>query len=92
MKQIEFDAALLEQIRALPKPQRLEIGNAITATQQVFGSPHQHSGVGLRKLKTNHYEIRLGLGRRLIFEDKARSLYFKFLGNHDEVRRFLKAL
>jgi len=92
VKQVEFDAQLLEQIRSLPKPQRLEIGNVISAAQRVFGSPHQHGGIGLRKLKSKHYEIRLGLGQRLIFEEKSRALYFKFLGNHNEVRRFLKGL
>ena len=92
MKAVEIDRRLLEQLRALPTGQRHEVGVAIAGVQKVFGKPHQHTGSGLRKLRRGHYEMRLSLGQRLVFEDTGRALYFKMLGNHDEVRRFLKGL
>lgn len=92
MKAVEFDRSLLEQLRSLPKGQRHEVGNVIAGVQEAFGKPHQHVGLGLRKLQHGHYEVRLGLGQRLVFEDKGDALHFKLLGSHDEVRRFLKGL
>ncbi len=90
MKAVEFDRSLLEQLRALPKERRQEVGEAIAGVQEAFGRPHRHDGLGLRKLLRGHYEVRLGLGQRLVFEDRGNALHFKMFGNHDEVRRFLK--
>jgi hypothetical protein len=92
LKIIEFDRDLLDRLRALPKEQRREVGEAIAGMQEVFGKPHRHAGSGVRKLREGYYEVRLGLGQRLIFEDRGHALHFKLLGNHDEVRRFLKRL
>jgi hypothetical protein len=48
--------------------------------------------LGMRKLRHGHYEVRLGLGQRLVFEDRGDTLHFKLFGGHDAVRRFLKGL
>lgn len=92
MKNIEFDRGLLDRLRALPKGRRREIGELIAAVQAAFGQPHQHMGTGLRKLRQRHYEIRLGLDQRLVFEDRGDALHFKLLGSHDDVNRFLRGL
>jgi len=92
LKNIEFDCRLLEQLRASPKERRREVGGVVSAVQEVFGYPHQHAGLGLRKLRRSHYEVRLGLGQRLVFEDRGEVLHFKLLSNHNEVQRFLKGL
>jgi mRNA-degrading endonuclease RelE of RelBE toxin-antitoxin system len=92
LKAIEFDRGLLKQLRALPKARRRDIGELIAAVQETFGHPHQHGGIGMRKLPRGHYEARLGLGQRLLFENRTDALYFKLLGSHDEVNRFLKGL
>ena len=92
MKEIEIDSALLSKIRSLSKERKREIGGLIRLTQEMFGTPHAHSGVGLRDLGKRHYEVRDGLGTRFIFENRKDVLYFKKMGNHDEIRRFLKGL
>jgi mRNA-degrading endonuclease RelE of RelBE toxin-antitoxin system len=92
LKAVEFDCALLKRLRSLPKEQRREVGEAIAGVQDAFGKPHRHAGLGVRKLARGYYEVRLGLGQRLVFEDRGDALHFKIFGNHDEVRRFLKGL
>ena len=92
MKTVEFDRGLLDQLRSLPKGQRHEVGEANAGVQETFGHPHQHAGLGMRKLRHGHYEVRLGLGQRLVFEDRGDTLHFKLFGGHDAVRRFLKGL
>ena len=57
-----------------------------------MGIPHLHRGIGLRKLRDDYFEIRVGLKARLVFENTPTGLFFEFLGNHDEVKRFLKSL
>lgn len=92
LKAVEFDRSLLDQLRLLPKERRRAVGEVIAGVQEAFGQPHRHGGSGVRKLLRGHYEVRLGLGQRLVFEDRGNVLHFKVLGTHDEVRRFLKGL
>jgi mRNA-degrading endonuclease YafQ of YafQ-DinJ toxin-antitoxin module len=79
-------------VRAYPKPVRVEIGQAIDRVQIALGHPHQHTGLGIRKLVKNYFEVRVGLDLRLVFKVESDSITFTFAGTHDEVRRFLKQL
>jgi len=56
-----------------------------------MGWPHLHKGAGLRKLRDEYYEARIGLKERLLFENTPEALVFEFIGNHDEIKRFLKS-
>jgi mRNA-degrading endonuclease RelE of RelBE toxin-antitoxin system len=89
---IEIDPALLQQLRALDKDQRRTIGELLEKVRLSFGQPHLHSGTGLRSLKSGVYECRLNIRQRLVFTVEPSSLFFHFMGNHDEVIRFLKSL
>ena len=91
MKDVRIDNGLLAAIRKLTTADRREIGGAIAAAQEVFGAPHAHTGAGLRKLRGRWYEVRAGLGRRLIFRERDDCLSFEFMGNHDDVQRFLRS-
>ena len=88
---IEIDPDLIAQLRLLSKPDRRRLGKAIEAVRANWGYPHLHGGVGIRRLAPNPYESHAGLQQRLIFQDIHGSLYFHFLGNHDEVQKFLRA-
>ena len=78
--------------RAHPKAVWVEIGQAIDRLQAALGQPHQHAGLGLRKLVKNYFEMRVGLELRLLFKVESKSVTFVFAGTHDEVRRYLKQL
>lgn len=69
-----------------------------------FGNVHAHQSLGLRDLGHGFYECRRGLKLRLLFElisafpqgpsveqaVPSKLLYFHTLGDHDDVRKFLK--
>lgn len=61
----------------------LELGNA-------FGKPHGHSGLGIRKLRADLLECRIGLGLRLLFRVSPDSLILRFIGSHGEVQKYLR--
>ena len=50
------------------------------------------AGVGLKRLRGNLWELRAGLGDRIIFSLDGQLATFIMAGTHDEVRRFLKRL
>jgi hypothetical protein len=88
---IELDPDLLAQLRDLSREERRVIGEAITEISCAMGRPHRHAGIGLRKLRGAFSEGRAGLKLRLVFEIlNDGMLYFHLLGDHDEVRNFLK--
>ena len=87
---IELSPTLLEQLRALDKAQRREIGQRIEEARRSFGQPHIHHGAGIRDLGGKTYECRISLDQRLVFVVKEGCLYFHFLGNHNDVNRFLR--
>jgi mRNA-degrading endonuclease YafQ of YafQ-DinJ toxin-antitoxin module len=92
-----LDEDLRAELRSWPKPDRARVGSLIRRVQENFGNPHLHSGAGIRDLspkgsRLNVYECRIGKGLRLVFTLESRALlYFHTIGNHDELRRFLKS-
>jgi mRNA-degrading endonuclease RelE of RelBE toxin-antitoxin system len=92
LKEIELDDDFRLKVKALSKEDRSIIGSTISDIQEAFGNPHVHSGIGVRKLRPRLYEARTDLGQRLLFEDREECLFFFKLGNHDEIRKYLKNL
>ena len=90
MKAVAFEPSVLRQIRSLGRSERQLVGRAVQLAQEFFGQPHRHGGTGLRKLAGEFYEVRIGLGQRLVFENTPDALHFVVLGEHEAVRRFLK--
>jgi mRNA-degrading endonuclease RelE of RelBE toxin-antitoxin system len=91
LKRIVLPPEFRQLLRSLPKVQRKQIGQALTELERSFGQPHQHRGLGVRPLRNDYYELRLGLNQRLVFSNSEEGLVCELLGNHDEVKRFLKS-
>ncbi len=56
-----------------------------------FGNPHKHAGLGLRKLKGSVYEFRASRSLRVVFLWRDGTIWIEAIGNHEDVRRFLKS-
>ncbi len=78
-------------MRALPDGERVGAVLALLELGEAFGNPHVHSGIGIRKLRANIFECRAGLANRFGFQDVGDKLVVVFLGNHDELQRWLRA-
>jgi mRNA-degrading endonuclease YafQ of YafQ-DinJ toxin-antitoxin module len=87
---IELTPELKTAIRRLPKQQRKQIGEVITAVRDGFGTPHLHSGLGIRRLRDSLFECRVGLKLRLVFDAEPGVLSFSDLGTHDQIRQIIK--
>ena len=68
-----------------------EVNHRLSQLKESFGSPHTHGGLGVRHLKANAFEFRISRGLRVIFLLlKPRTLRLMMIGNHDEVRAWIK--
>jgi len=85
---------LSERIRKtagrLPPDVREKAAQAIAKVGRVFGDPHQHRGLGLRKLARRSYEIRVHLQWRVVFIHDGKVLVAFDVMNHDQVALWLR--
>jgi hypothetical protein len=88
-KLLSIDLAVLRRLQNLPKSERAECLLALCELPGSFGRPHEHSGLGIRKLGDKIFECRGSASLRFIFQDRPADLFVSFLGNHDEVKALL---
>ena len=85
---------LTERIRKtadkMPPDLREAIAKAIAEVGAAFGDPHQHRGLGLRKLARRSYEIRVQRQWRVVFIYDRETLTAYDIMNHDEVSLWLR--
>ena len=74
----------------LPADLRGKAAQAIAEVAAAFGDPHQHRGLGLRKLAKRSYEIRVHLKWRVVFLYDGQELIAYDVMNHDEVALWLR--
>ena len=90
---ISFLDRFRRQCRAASSQDRAAILKLILDLEIVLAKPQEHSGLGLRKIHPSGYwEARAGLSLRAVFWLGKDEVAFVFLGNHDEVKRFLSSL
>lgn len=80
-------------LTGLKKLSDAEVGRveaALLVIPDCFGRPHVHSGISIRRLRKNVFECRAGLKLRLLFREKAGALEFFLVGDHDEVKAWLR--
>jgi hypothetical protein len=90
--QIDLSQPFRAAVRRFPKARRRVIAHTIDAVRDGFGSPHLHSGLGVRRLRRNYFECRVSLQIRLVFRADRSLLLFLTTGDHDHVRKFLKTI
>ena len=80
-----FDRAVK---RLSPDTQELVISTA-KKLPLVFGRPHEHSGLSVRRIG-DFYEFRVGLLWRVVFIVSRGDAILVTVGNHDDVVRFIR--
>ena len=89
---IEVSSRFKREACSLSDNQLDQLDAALRLLPDAFGHPHLHSGLGVRRLKSNHFEFRVGRERRVVFTLEGSTAILRMVGNHDDVRRFLKKL
>lgn len=79
-----------KRLRALSEAERVGTVLALLELRRASGNPRVHSGLGIGKLQTNIFECRAGLTNRFGFQGTGDTLVVIFLGNHDDLRRWLR--
>ena len=76
--------------KALSQPQRAKVKKALEKVFDFIEKGQRPSGLGLKKLVKDYWEIRVDRSLRLIFQQGDELLTFILVGDHNQIRRFLK--
>jgi hypothetical protein len=75
--------------RLLSAPEQNAVNQAVGRLEPVFGRPHVHSSLGLRPFG-KYFEFRAGLNLRILFLPEGGDLFLCFVGNHNQIRAFVR--
>jgi mRNA-degrading endonuclease RelE of RelBE toxin-antitoxin system len=90
MIRIIIAARLRKTLDKQPEAVRLKSEKALVEVTKIFGDPHRHQGLGIRKLAKRSYEIRVHLQWRIVLIHDGDSLVAFDLMNHDEITAWLR--
>lgn len=88
----EFKPSFDRLLRKLPKDRQQRAQKAVNTLIDFFETGSRTKGLGLKQLRGNFWELRAGLKDRIIFQLELDKVSFLTIGNHDEIRRYLKQL
>ncbi len=66
------------------------VKEAVNKYVDFFEGGHRPKGLGLRRLSKYIWEIRVDLKMRVIFRLEGELVQWGLVGNHDDIKRFLK--
>ena len=90
---LHLSAQFLADLERLEPRERSRVLDALLALPAAFRHPHQHSGLGIRKIHPSGvWEGRAGLGLRILFVLKSNTIFAEAVGDHDHVQRYLRRL
>jgi mRNA-degrading endonuclease RelE of RelBE toxin-antitoxin system len=88
---IDLHPRFRKRVAKLSAADRKQFAQSLRALQDGFGSPHLHSGVGIRRLGKDLFECRAGLQWRIVFfAEKGLVTAFDVM-THDEVKAWLRS-
>ena len=75
--------------RKLTAQEQTRVDKAITRLEKSFGRPHEHAAIGIRPFG-RFFECRAGLQLRILFVVLEGDLILVTVGDHDDIRAFIK--
>lgn len=86
----EFQPSFDRRFKQLSSPRQRKVRVAIEALLAYLDRKGPlRPGLGLKNFQGDYWEIRIDLHDRIIFELTDRVIFW-LVGNHDEIRRFMK--
>lgn len=88
----EHKPAFDRSLRRLPPDRKARVKEAVKQLVVFFETREQPQGLGLKHLRGDFWEVRASLADRIIFRLSGDLVEFVLAGDHDDIRRFLRAV
>jgi mRNA-degrading endonuclease RelE of RelBE toxin-antitoxin system len=92
MKQIAVLPSFERTFKRLSDRDRKEARESLERFSGFVASGHVPHGFGFKKVGTGIYEFRVNIRVRVIVKDEDNTYYLVIVGNHDDIRRFLRSV
>jgi len=90
MKQIVILSSFERSLRRLTPEQKKQVAESLEVFNQFLVSGYMPSGLGFKKINHDKFEFRVDIRIRVILKVEGNEYYLVLVGNHDDVRRYLK--
>lgn len=85
-----YTARFRRAYHRLQEPDQRLVDHALAGLAEYLETGRAAMGLGVEKLWPGVFEVRAGLGLRIVYVEEGSRAMLALLGNHDEVRRFLR--
>lgn len=82
--------SFMKCFKKLAPNRKMIINDAIGDLLNLYDTGLNPKGLGLKQLRKNLWEIRASLQERILFSLKGDTIHFILIGNHDEIKRYLR--
>ena len=86
----EYKSSFDKVFKKLGLNRQEEVINAISMLMDFFENGKKAKGLGLKNLRENYWEIRVNVKDRIIFTLQKDKVAFIIVGDHDEIKKFLR--
>jgi len=90
MMRLNYLKSYDRSFKKLTSTQQENAIKAIDALIELIKTDKKPQGLGLKKVRSDYWEMRLSAKNRIIFEFKGDVINFAFVGSHNEIKNFLK--
>jgi len=90
MKSIVILPSFERSLKKLSALENKQIAESLEAFNAMLISGHCTAGLGFKKINHDKYELRVTIRLRVVIKSDGDTYYLVLVGNHDEVRRYLR--
>ena len=91
MKRLAVSSRFQQQLRKLPPRDQQKAATALKDLLSTFSSGQLPPGLGFKKINGDKYELRVDIRLRIVMKSDGDTLVCHLIGNHDDVKRYLRA-
>ncbi len=92
MRSIEFKASFDKTYQKLSSLEKSKVTEAVDTLLGALEAGSIPTGLGLKRLQEDQWEIRVGLNLRVGFRMRKNAIEFGIVGSHDSIKKYLKNL
>lgn len=90
MKRLAVSNQFQKQLRKLPPHEQEKTATALKGLLSALQSGQLPAGLGFKKINGDKYELRVDIRLRIVMKTEADTLVCHVVGNHDDVKRYLR--
>ena len=90
MKNLAVSKRFQKELKKLSTTEQEKVREVLKTLLHALKSGHMPAGLGFKKINSDKYEIRVDLKTRIALKSEGDTLTGHLIGNHEQIKDFLK--